>query len=124
MTTNTKNEKTAVRLRIVIDVEYKPTERPVSQIVEDLEIAVKSAIVDDGLLTTGILSIDSHQVAIKEAIGDMDEDDLTTLMSDRIESGDLAVEDIPNRLARYGLMDPVDFVNEMVERRSDLKSSP
>jgi len=39
----------------------------------------------------------------------------------RIESGDLAVEDIPLRLARYGLMDPVAFQNEMQERIENSK---
>jgi hypothetical protein len=37
-------------------------------------------------------------------------------MLQRIETGDLALEDIPVRLARYGLMEPNAFVDEMRER--------
>jgi hypothetical protein len=44
------------------------------------------------------------------------EEELADFMLQRIESGDLALEDIPARLARYGLMAPEDFVAEMLER--------
>ena len=37
-------------------------------------------------------------------------------LQQRIENGDLSAEDISTRLARYGLMDPQDFVDEMLER--------
>jgi len=35
---------------------------------------------------------------------------IAELMLARIESGDLALEDIPKRLARFGLMNPADFL--------------
>ena len=44
------------------------------------------------------------------------EDELAGVMLQRIENGDLALEDIPVRLARYGLMEPNAFVDEMRER--------
>lgn len=47
---------------------------------------------------------------------DMPENEIAEFMLRRIENGDLALEDIPVRLAQYGLMDPVDFVDEMRER--------
>ena len=37
-------------------------------------------------------------------------------MLQRIENGDLTLEDLPVRLARYGLMEPNTFVDEMRER--------
>ena len=37
-------------------------------------------------------------------------------MLQRIENGDLALEDLPVRLAQYGLMEPNAFVDEMRER--------
>jgi hypothetical protein len=46
----------------------------------------------------------------------LSEDDLAKFMLQRIENGDLALEDIPVRLARYGLMEPSAFVAEMRER--------
>ena len=39
-----------------------------------------------------------------------------TLLRGSCCSGDLALEDIPVRLARYGLMEPNAFVDEMRER--------
>jgi hypothetical protein len=44
------------------------------------------------------------------------EEQIAELMLARIESGDLALEDIPKRLARFGLMNPADFLAEMQER--------
>lgn len=46
----------------------------------------------------------------------LDEEALASFMLNRIESGDLLLEDIPRRLARYGMMDPADFLAEMEER--------
>ena len=45
-----------------------------------------------------------------------DEDEIADFMLRRIENGDLLVEDIPSRLARYGIMDSVAFRSEMQER--------
>ncbi|NEX60120.1 hypothetical protein G3574_03425 [Noviherbaspirillum sp. 17J57-3] len=44
------------------------------------------------------------------------EGDVADYMLKRIESGDLALEDIPVRLARYGLMESRVFIAEMSER--------
>ena len=46
----------------------------------------------------------------------LSEDELASYMLQRIEDGDLALEYIPVRLARYGLMEPNAFVDEMRER--------
>ena len=44
------------------------------------------------------------------------EDQIADFMLERIENGDLSAEDVSTRLARYGLMDPQDFIDEMLER--------
>jgi hypothetical protein len=46
----------------------------------------------------------------------LSEDELAAFMRRRLENGELAAEDIPLRLARYGLMQPQTFVEEMRER--------
>jgi len=46
----------------------------------------------------------------------LSEEALTSFMVKRIDNGDLHVEDIPCRLARYGLMDPREFSDEMRDR--------
>lgn len=47
---------------------------------------------------------------------------LAEFMRRRIDSGDLSPEDLPGRLAQYGVMDPAAFVAEMRER-IDLESA-
>lgn len=44
------------------------------------------------------------------------EEQIAALILARIESGDLSLKDIAVRLARYGLMDPAEFIDEMRER--------
>ncbi len=47
---------------------------------------------------------------------------VASFMLQRAENGDLALDDIPVRLARYGLMEPNAFVAEMRERMKLSKS--
>ncbi|ARI02431.1 TPA: hypothetical protein L5G07_001491 [Pseudomonas aeruginosa] len=44
------------------------------------------------------------------------EAEIADFLRQRIDDGDLNLEDIPLRLARYGLMDPEAFAAEMRER--------
>jgi hypothetical protein len=46
----------------------------------------------------------------------LSEDELASFMPQRNEKGDLALEDIPVRLARHGLMESNAFADEMRER--------
>jgi hypothetical protein len=45
-----------------------------------------------------------------------DEEEIARYMQQRIDNGDLDIEDIPILMARYGLMYPCEFVGEMRER--------
>lgn len=47
------------------------------------------------------------------------EGELATFISHRIEDGDIKLEDVPVRMARYGLMNPVRFAEEMQERMTE-----
>ena len=51
----------------------------------------------------------------------LSEDEIADFLCRRIENGELAAEDIPVRLARYGLMQPLAFVEEMRERMASEK---
>lgn len=46
----------------------------------------------------------------------LSEEEITAFMRRRIEDGEWDAEDIPVRLARFGLMDPAQFMAEMAER--------
>lgn len=56
------------------------------------------------------------EIGRKPAPAELDEDEIADFMLQRIEDGNLALEDIPVRLARYGLMNPEQFCAEMQER--------
>lgn len=47
---------------------------------------------------------------------DISETEIAEHFRQRIEDGDLSLEDVPARLARYGLEDPANFATEMRER--------
>ncbi|MCA7889079.1 hypothetical protein LGM58_38520 [Burkholderia contaminans] len=51
-----------------------------------------------------------------DAEPDLDEDEIRDFLTNRIDSGDMALEDITKMIARYGLMDPKAFQVEMRER--------
>ncbi|MCW5230952.1 hypothetical protein D8B34_23650 [Verminephrobacter eiseniae] len=53
----------------------------------------------------------------------LSEDALTDFLRQRVENGDLALDDLPLRLARYGLMEPAAFVDEMRERMASAQGS-
>ena len=71
----------------------------------------------NGLLTNGTKAeVESHSTQVAVRALPLSEDELAVFMLSRIETGDLALEDIPTRLARYGLMAPDAFIEEMRER--------
>lgn len=73
------------------------------------------ADVQDALSARGVKVLQVEPVT-SDAGEPLTEDELADFMLERIESGSLRVEDIPLRLARYGLMEPSSFLAEMRER--------
>lgn len=68
---------------------------------------------DDG---NGQALSDALRGRLKHMTDGLDKDELAAYFQTRIEDSDLDLEDIPGMMAKYGLMDPVEFVNEMRER--------
>lgn len=66
--------------------------------------------------------LNSQAASAKKPVDDLTEDELASFMSHRIENGEWGLEDIPVRLARFGLMDPADFVSEMRERMENAQA--
>ncbi|HDR8947395.1 TPA: hypothetical protein QDA71_004427 [Burkholderia vietnamiensis] len=60
--------------------------------------------------------MDEYTIDVSVPPAPLSEAEIADFMRLRIEDGNLAAEDIPTRLARYGLMAPDDFVSEMRER--------
>lgn len=75
---------------------------------------------NDALISVWFPGVDVENVAACFACAEPDnaltEDELTAYFQQRIEDGDLNAEDMAQRLARYGLMDPQQFKAEMAER--------
>lgn len=114
MQTDMKNQDQA-HFRLVLDVSYQLHGENAVEMQKLLRRMVERAI-GEGLLTgESDAEVDNHAVRV-QMMAPVDEDTIATHLLHRIESGDLLLEDIPVRLARYGLLDPSDFVAEMRER--------
>ncbi len=107
---------TPCRLRLTLDVAYDLGGESADEMRNRLYQMVERAI-GDGLLTGYTeATVEEHSVEVKEMPEPLSEEDLAKFMARRITNNQIACEDIPVRLARYGLMDPLDFIAEMRER--------
>lgn len=107
-----------IKLRVVLDIEYEPNGVSLTELSDGVEKVMSQALKADGFLS-GFTEAKAIQSTLKMASlagAPLTEDQLTEYQYERIAEGQLEMEDIPSRLARYGLMDPVDFQNEMRER--------
>ena len=83
----------------------------------DLRLLVHGA---SGRMGKALLRLGAEQPGDPDAAA-LSEDEIADFLCRRIENGELAAEDIPVRLARYGLMQPLAFVEEMRERMASEK---
>jgi len=105
-----------VKVRLVLDVTYAPNGVLAQALVDRLQNVVELAV-GEGLLTGDTAAeVDEYSVLAAIVPEGVSEDGVADFMRQRIESGDLSAEDIPVRLARYGLMESESFVAEMRER--------
>lgn len=105
-----------VTVRLTLDVAYSLNGENATEMVSRLRKMCERAI-GEGMLT-GETDAEVEEYSMDAVIQPepLSEDELASFMLQRIENGDLALEDIPVRLARYGLMEPNAFVDEMRER--------
>lgn len=103
-------------LRLTLDITYDLNGETLNMMEWYLEKMVKHAM-SEGLITgNSDAEVVAHEMTIDEVPWALDEDVIAAAIADRLENGTFALEDVPSRLARYGLMNPVAFVNEMRER--------
>lgn len=105
-----------VTVRLTLNVMYSLNGENATEMVSRLRKMCERAI-GEGMLT-GETDAEVEEYSMDAVIQPepMSEDELASFMLQRIDNGSLALEDIPVRLARYGLMDPNAFVDEMRER--------
>lgn len=113
-TQNCNSEK--IKIRLTLDVSYDLNGENAVEVVKNLRMLWERGI-EDGMLT-GEMDAEVEDYSVKAEVlpEAMSEDDLADFMLQRIENGEVLAEDIPLRLARYGLMEPAAFVIEMRER--------
>lgn len=105
-----------IEMRLTLDVTYILNGEDVESMRHRL-LAVAEQAVGEGLLTGGSAAeIEEYSISVQIPPKPLSEEQIADLMLQRIETGDLLLEDLPSRLARYGLMEPSAFVDEMRER--------
>jgi len=120
MNTHTQATPETVNARLTLDVTYLLNGEAAPELLARLERMCELAI-GEGLLT-GETAAEVHtwSIDVSEVPSAADretlEAEIAAFMQQRIEDGNLGAEDIPVRLARYGLMAPEAFADEMRER--------
>lgn len=110
------------RIRLILDVSCALNGETPANMVARLQSKFQRAI-DEGMLTEGATAeVDEYSMEALIQPDPLTEEELADFMRKRIEDGDLAIDDCPVRMARFGLMEPGDFVSEMRERMELAKS--
>lgn len=103
-------------VRLVLDVTYDLNGVQLAVLTQLLEQGVARLIQDGGLTAETPVEVGSYTMNVQEVPGSPTEEELGQYFDDAIADGVLCLGDVPDRLARYGLMDPVQFTAEMRER--------
>ena len=112
----------SLKVRLTLDVTFDLNGANAEVVVSNMRRMCENAI-SNGMLTTGTQAeVELHSLNTVVLSEPQSEDELADFMLERIENGDLNLEDIPVRLARYGLMEPNAFVEEMRERMEFAKA--
>ena len=105
-----------IKVRLTLDVTYDLNGENATEMVGRLR-RMRERAIGEGMLTGETdAEVDEYSMDTVIQPEPLSEEELADFMLQRIENGDLALEDIPVRLARYGLMEPNAFVDEMRER--------
>lgn len=103
-------------VRLVLDVTYDLNGSDPELLAKHLERMCERAVGGVMLPSGHSASVAEFSMEAKVRPAHPSEEQLTAFMAYRIDQGALDEGDLANRLAAYGLMQPDDFVNEMVER--------
>ncbi|CAM5285191.1 hypothetical protein [Eoetvoesiella caeni] len=128
MNANTQATPETVNARLTLDVTYLLNGEAAPEMLARLQHMCERAI-GEGLLTGETAAeVDTWSIDVSEVPSAADretlEAEIAAFMRQRIEDGNLGAEDIPVRLARYGLMAPEAFTDEMRERMGMADDAP
>jgi hypothetical protein len=123
MSNDTDSSNDTARLRLTLNVNYRLNGESPGEMAGFLRRSA-DFVLANGLLT-GASAAEVADCACDVSVPppappaaelDVLEAEIAAFMRQRMMDGDLSAEDIPRRLARYGLMAPGDFIDEMRER--------
>lgn len=114
--------KETFKARLTLDVTYTLNGENSVEMISRLRRMCEQAIGEGMLTGESDAEVEQHSIDVVIRPEPISEEKLSSFMLQRIESGGLALEDIPVRLAQYGLMEPHAFVDEMRERIENGKS--
>lgn len=105
-----------VNVRLTLDVTYDLNGENAVEMVSRLRKMCERAI-GEGMLTGETdAEVEEYSMDVVIPPEPLSEEEIADFMRHRIENSDLQLEDIPVRLARYGLMERNAFIDEMRER--------
>ena len=115
MNTHTQSTPENVKARLTLDVTCLLNGEAASEILARLQRMWVRAIGERLLIDETAAKVDVWSIEVTELPSapnsDALESEIAAFMQQRIEDGNLGAEDIPLRLARYGLMAPEDFID-------------
>ena len=103
-------------VRLTLDVTYELNGVSVAEMASRLRKMCERAVGEGTLTGETAAEVEKYSIETATQTEAPSEDELAEFMLERIDSGSLSLEDIPMRLARYGLMEPSAFIDEMRER--------
>ena len=120
MNTHTQATSETVKARMTLDVTCLLDDEAASEVLARLQRMWVRAIGERLLIDETAAKVDVWSIEVTElpsaTNSDALEAEIAAFMQQRIGDGNLCAEDIPLRLASYGLMAPEDFIDEMRER--------
>ncbi|URW83086.1 hypothetical protein NBV64_01620 [Alcaligenes sp. DN25] len=128
MNTHTQAMPETVKVRLTLDVAYLLNGEAAPELLARLQRMCECAI-GEGLLTGDTAAeVETWSIDVSKVPSAADretlEAEIVTFMQQRIDDGNLGAEDIPVRLARYGMMAPEAFADEMRERMGMADEAP
>lgn len=120
-TQRSASDAETIQVRLVVDVTYHLNGHTPDELLNHLHNMVQDFADGGGLTGATDCLVEDYSIEADVQEPTLCEDEIAELLANRIESGDIALEDLPKRLARYGLMQPQQFDAEMRERLGMLK---
>lgn len=104
------------RLRLTFDIDYALNGEPLADMIERLRRMAERAVGNGMLTGDSPAEVEQYSMSVTEVPALLDEDEVAEFLRQRIEDGLVDADDLPVRMARYGLQEVPDFIAEMRER--------